>query len=87
MPVCEYCPRPDYSSEAKKARVTGTVYLQVTVLPNGRAGEITLTKGIGMGLDEKAIETVKKKWKFKPAIGSNGKPVITMVPVEIKFEI
>jgi len=87
MPVCEYCPKPEYSAEAKKARLMGTVYLQVVVLANGRAGEIKLTQGLGMGLDEQAIDTVRKKWKFKPAIGPKSKPVMTMVPVEIKFEL
>jgi TonB family protein len=86
-PFCESCPKPEYSSQARSARLTGTVYLDVTVLPNGRAGEVKLTKGIGMGLDEKAIDIVKKKWKFKPAIGPNGKPVKAVVPIEIKFDL
>ncbi len=86
-PVCEYCPRPEYTSQAKKARVSGTVRLQVTVLANGRAGEIKVTNGLGMGLDDKAIEIVKKKWKFKPAVGPNGNPVISVIPIEISFQL
>jgi TonB family protein len=86
-PVCEYCPRPEYTSEAKRARFSGTVTLQVTVLANGRAGEIKLTKGVGLGLDEKAIEIVKKKWKFKPATDPNGQPVISVTPIEINFQL
>src|SRR5579862_5508227 len=81
MPVCVYCPKPEYSEEGRKARFMGTVYLQVTVLANGHAGDIKLIKGVGMGLDEKAIETVRTQWTFKPAIGPNGKPVPTIVPV------
>jgi protein TonB len=56
-------------------------------MPNGHAGEIRLIKGVGMGLDEKAIETVKNQWTFKPAIGPNGKPVPTIIPVEITFQL
>jgi protein TonB len=87
MPVCVYCPKPEYSEEGRKARFMGTVYLQVVVLANGHPGEIKLIKGVGMGLDEKAIETVKNQWTFKPAIGPNGKPVPTIVPVEIAFQL
>jgi protein TonB len=61
--------------------------LQVVVLANGHPGEIKLIKGVGMGLDEKAIETVRNQWTFKPAIGPNGKPVPTIVPVEIAFQL
>jgi protein TonB len=87
MPVCVYCPKPEYSEEGRKARFMGTVYLNVVVLANGKAGEIKLIKGVGMGLDEKAIETVRTQWTFKPAIGPNGKPVPTIVPVEIAFQL
>jgi periplasmic protein TonB len=87
MPVCVYCPKPEYSEEGRKARFMGTVYLQVVVLANGHPGEIKLIKGVGMGLDEKAIETVRNQWTFKPAIGPNGKPVPTIVPVEIAFQL
>lgn len=86
-PVCVLCPKPEYSEEGRKARFMGTVYLDVTVLPNGRAGEIKLIKGLGMGLDEKAIETVKNQWTFKPAIGPNGKAVATIIQVEIQFQL
>jgi protein TonB len=87
MPVCVYCPKPEYSEEGRKARFMGTVYLQVTVLANGKPSDIKLIKGVGMGLDEKAIETVRNQWTFKPAIGPNGKPVATIVPVEIAFQL
>jgi len=86
-PTCIFCPRPEYSEEGRKARFMGIVYLEVVVMPNGHAGEIRLIKGVGMGLDEKAIETVKNQWTFKPAIGPNGKPVPTIIPVEITFQL
>jgi protein TonB len=87
MPTCILCPKPEYSEEGRKARFMGTVVLEVVVLPNGHAGEIRLVKGVGMGLDEKAIETVKTQWTFKPALGPNGKPVATIVPIEITFQL
>lgn len=86
-PTCILCPKPEYSEEGRKARFMGTVYLDVVVLPNGHAGTVTLVKGVGMGLDEKAIDTVKNQWVFKPAIGPNGKPVATLIRVEVAFQL
>src|SRR5258708_26258682 len=66
MPRCEYCPDPKYSKEAKKKKYEGVVVLLAVVTTEGKAANIQVTKSPGLGLDEKAIEVVRK-WKFKPA--------------------
>lgn len=86
VPICLYCPIPQYSDEARKAKYQGTVVLQVTITPDGRAINISVVKGPGLGLEEKAIEAVKG-WKFKPAVGPNGKIVPTIVPIEVTFRL
>jgi protein TonB len=86
VPVCLYCPIPQYSDEARKAKYQGTVVLQVTITTDGRAVNISIVKGPGLGLEEKAIEAVKG-WKFKPAVGPGGKPVATIVPIEVTFRL
>jgi TonB family protein len=86
VPICLYCPIPQYSDEARKAKYQGTVVLQVTITPDGRAINISVVKGPGLGLEEKAIEAVKG-WKFKPAVGPNGKVVATIVPIEVTFRL
>ncbi len=86
VPVCLYCPIPQYSDEARKAKYQGTVVLQVTITTDGRAINISIVKGPGLGLEEKAIEAVKG-WKFKPAVGPSGKPVATIVPIEVTFRL
>src|ERR1700730_2095052 len=86
VPVCLYCPIPQYSDEARKAKYQGTVVLQVTITTDGRAVNISVVKGPGLGLEEKAIEAVKG-WKFKPAVGPNGKVVPTIVPIEVTFRL
>ena len=86
VPVCLYCPIPQYSDEARKAKYQGTVVLQVTITTDGRAINISVVKGPGLGLEEKAIEAVKG-WKFKPAVGPSGKPVATIVPIEVTFRL
>jgi TonB family protein len=85
-PECAYCPRPEYSDEARLNKYQGSVVLNVTVLANGKPGNIEVLKGVGMGLDEKAIEAVRT-WHFKPAIGRDGKPVAAIVPIEVVFQL
>jgi protein TonB len=86
VPICLYCPIPQYSDEARKAKYQGTVVLQVTITTDGRAINISVVKGPGLGLEEKAIEAVKG-WKFKPAVGPNGRSVPTIVPIEVTFRL
>ncbi len=85
-PECMYCPRPDYSDEARKAKYQGDVLLSVVVLPNGKASDIEVIKSPGMGLDQKAIDAVKT-WQFKPANGPDGKPVKARVSVIVTFQL
>jgi TonB family protein len=85
-PVCAFCPRPEYSDEARKAKYQGQVLLSVVVLPNGQAGKIQVVNNPGLGLDQKAIEAVRN-WRFKPAIGRDGKPVATVVTIQVMFQL
>jgi TonB family protein len=85
-PTCLYCPEPQYSEDARKAKYQGTVVLQVIIQPDGHATNIEVVKGPGLGLEEKAIEAVRT-WRFKPALGPNGKPVPTLTPIEVTFRL
>ena len=86
FPECAYCPDPRFSDEARKAKYQGTVLLHIIVLPDGRATNISVVKGLGMGLDENAIEAVKG-WRFKPALGPGGKAVPVEVLIEVTFRL
>jgi periplasmic protein TonB len=85
-PSCYYQPAPEYSDEARKVKYQGAVVLQGTVTVDGRFVNISVLKGVGMGLEEKAIAAIKT-WRCKPALGPNGKPVPTIVPVEVTFRL
>jgi TonB family protein len=84
VPRCEYCPNPTFTDEAMKDKLQGTVTLLVVVGAEGRATAVSVTKKLGDGLDEAAAESVRK-WRFKPAVNVDGKPVATRVPVEVVF--
>jgi TonB family protein len=85
-PSCLYCPEPQYSEDARKAKWQGTVVLQVVITADGRATNIQIVKGPGLGLEDKAIEAVRN-WRFKPALGPDGKAVATLTPIEVTFRL
>ena len=86
QPVCVYCPDPQYTDEARKAKVQGTVTLKVLVGADGRAAQVRFVSGIGLGLDERALETVRG-WKFTPAKDAAHHPVPTWITIEVVFRL
>jgi TonB family protein len=66
-------PPPTYSEEARKAKIEGAVILGLAVDENGNPSTFRVISGLGMGLNERAIEAVKG-WKFEPAFGKDGNP-------------
>ena len=76
---------PEYSEEARKAKYSGTVVLYIEVDTSGHIRNPRIIRGIGLGLDEKAIEAVNK-WRFKPGM-KDGKPVIVAAQVEVNFRL
>jgi TonB family protein len=76
-------PNPEYSLEAKNKHVTGLVVLSVVVGTDGRAHDIRVQRSLGYGLDQKAVEAVRK-WTFEPG-KVNGKPAPVQVVIDISF--
>ncbi len=75
---------PDYSSEARKAKVEGTVVLETVVGTDGLARDVRIiSRPLGHGLDEEEIKALNG-WTFKPAT-SESKPVPTKVGIEMEF--
>jgi TonB family protein len=52
----------------------------------GNPTNFRVISGLGMGLDEKAIEAVRG-WKFEPAFGKDGKPVPAKIAVGVTFHL
>jgi TonB family protein len=57
----------------------------VIVGPDGRTRDIRVSRTLGLGLDEKAIEAVKT-WRFEPG-KKDGKPVSVAVNIEVEFRL
>ena len=84
-PVVLFAPEPEFSEEARKAKVSGNVLVYLQVDANGKPMNVHVLRGIGMGLDQKAVEAVSH-YKFKPAT-ENGKPVAVEMNVAVTFQI
>jgi periplasmic protein TonB len=78
-------PDPEYTDEARRAKVQGTCILWLIVGADGHPRDIHVVRGLGYGLDAKALETVKQ-WRFQPA-RKDGQPVNVQVSVEVAFHL
>jgi TonB family protein len=76
---------PEYSEEARAAKYSGTVLLRLVVDVDGRAKNIEVVNGLGLGLDEKAVMAIQQ-WKFKPG-EKDGVPVPVLASIEINFKL
>jgi TonB family protein len=85
LPVCVFCPSPDYTDLARVAKYRGTVELSLIVTKDGVVESVAVLKGAPFSLTGQAIEAVKK-WKFKPA-KTHGQSVPVRVPVDIEFQL
>ncbi len=78
-------PDPEYSEEARKAKYQGVVVLWLIVGPDGKPRDIRVSRPLGMGLDQKAVEAVQH-WRFEPAM-KDGRPVAVQINVEVNFRL
>ena len=77
--------KPDYTEEARRRGLEGDVVLEIVVRSNGSVGDVKLLKGLGGGLDQRAIEAVRQ-WRFSPA-RRYGTPVDVIVEVAVEFKL
>jgi len=76
---------PEFSEEARKAKFSGNVEVYLWVDEHGNPSHVRVVRGVGMGLDEKAVEAVRQ-YRFKPAM-QNGKPVKVDLYIDVNFTI
>lgn len=78
-------PDPDYTEEARLAKKQGTCVLWMIVDATGHPRDIKVVRGLGLGLDAKAVEAVRQ-WRFQPSL-KDGKPVDVEISVEVEFHL
>jgi TonB family protein len=76
---------PEYTNEAREARIEGSVILSIVVDEFGIPTEIQVVRSLDPGLDAKAVEAVEK-WRFKPGM-RDFKPVAVKATLEVMFKL
>jgi TonB family protein len=79
--------KPQYTSEAMRAKVQGTVLLECVVLADGTVGRVDVVRSLDptFGLDLEAIKAARQ-WRFQPGTRF-GEPVNVMVTIELTFTL
>ena len=76
---------PQYPEVARKARISGIVIVECIIDKSGSVRDVQVLKGLPFGLDQAAVEAVKK-WKFKPGT-LNGQPVDVIFNLTVNFKL
>lgn len=76
---------PRYSEEALLAKLVGTVWVSVVVGADGTPRNFNITRSLGLGLDEAAIDAIRQ-WQFAPGM-KDGNPVAVVATIEISFNL
>jgi periplasmic protein TonB len=76
----------EFSDEARRAKYQGVVLISLIVDANGMPQNARVVRALGMGLDEKALEAVRK-YRFKPAMLDGKTPVPVPITVEVNFRL
>ncbi|GAA4438752.1 energy transducer TonB [Ravibacter arvi] len=75
-----------YPPAAVRAGIQGRVFMQFTVMPDGRIAEVSVVKGIGFGCDEEATRVVKLMPPWR-AGKQAGKPVRVRFTLPVNFAL
>lgn len=73
------------TEEARRTSTYGRVKLSGLINKNGGIQDLKVVKGLGRGLDERALEAVKNSWVFLPAT-RNGEVVETSVVFDVEIQ-
>lgn len=77
---------PSYTDQAIKAKVQGVVLLQAIIRRDGSVTDLRVLRGLGYGLEEKAIQEIASNWKFRPGT-LDGRPVDVLATIEVTFNL
>jgi TonB family protein len=77
--------KPDYTDDARRRNLEGEVGLEIVIRRDGSVGDVRVIRGIGAGLDQRAVEAVRQ-WRFAPA-RRLGSPVDVIVEVAVEFRL
>ncbi len=77
--------QPEYTNKALARKIAGGVLLEVIILKDGTVGPVRILQSLEPGLDQKAIEAVRK-WLFTPG-KHKGQPVDVIAEIFVDFNL
>ena len=85
QPIAIFTPEAEFSDEARRQKYQGVCLISVIIDAQGNPQNPRVVQRLGMGLDEKALEAVRK-YRFKPA-RKDGKAVAVRISVMVDFRL
>jgi protein TonB len=87
LPTVIHEVRPNYTFDATRANIEGTVRLECVVRPDGTVGDVQVVRSLDgtYGLDEEAVKAARQ-WLFRPGT-RNGEPVPVLISIEMTFRL
>lgn len=85
-PKVLFKPHPQYTDEAVKLHLEGTVSVRLRVSSSGSVQVLGVTSGLGHGLDESARAAVQAT-RFQPATDASGIPIDWEGVVNVAFQL
>jgi TonB family protein len=76
---------PQYSDEARRARIQGIVTLSCVVEVDGSVVDVNVARSLHPQLDDQSVQALRK-WRFMPGL-KDGKPVPVRVEIEMTFSL
>jgi TonB family protein len=76
---------PEYTAEARDAKIEGAVVLSLQIDADGLAQNIQIMRSLDSGLDQNAVAAIQQ-WRFEPG-EKNGKPVRVAAKIEVNFRL
>jgi protein TonB len=85
-PKVLFKPRPEYTAEAIKLHIEGTVSVRLRVSASGVVQVLGVTSDLGHGLGDSAVRAVQAT-RFQPATDASGHPVDWEGVVNVAFQL
>lgn len=85
-PKVTFKPQPVYTAEAKQMHLEGAVSIRIRVTSSGSVEVVSITHGLGHGLDESARRAIEGT-RFTPALDATGHPVDWEGVVNVNFQM
>src|SRR4029077_6280042 len=79
--------KPQYTSDAMRAKIQGTVLVECVVNKDGTVGDVQVVRSLDsvFGWDQEAVKAARQ-WRFRPGT-KLGEPVPVLITIQLDFSL